>query len=167
MNAQDDDGFTPLHHACRRGYNKMAEILLSSGADPVKTDHDGKPPSYIAKLFNHHDIVKMLPKDEKGYDFQAHFSLVSAACLSTRDLTVPHPVSDSLLPSFPSHGFATRLKTIPSWQATASTSPKTKRERRKARRRRSSVPPVCALREKKTLYLSTYRLCRAIMIMGW
>ena len=71
MNAQDDVGFTPLHHACRRGYVKMAELLLSSGADPVKPDLDGKPPSYVAKIFHHHHIVKLLPKDEKGYDFQS------------------------------------------------------------------------------------------------
>ena len=71
MNAQDDDGFAPLHHACRRGNTKMVELLLSSGANPLLPDNDGKPPSYVAKLFDHQDILKLLPKDEKGYDFQS------------------------------------------------------------------------------------------------
>jgi len=70
MNAQDEDGFTPLHHACRRGNAEIVEALLHEGADPQVRDNDGKLPSYVAELFKHDAIVAMLPKEDKAYFYQ-------------------------------------------------------------------------------------------------
>ena len=70
MNAQDGEGFTALHHACRRGQKEMCELLLSHGANPEVRDKDGKPPAYVARLFNHANILKILPKEDKLYDYQ-------------------------------------------------------------------------------------------------
>merc|ERR1711871_525937 len=71
MNAQDEDGFTPLHHAARRGNAKLAKVLLDHGANPEVVDKTGKPPVYVARIFKHPQILALLPKEEKPYDFQS------------------------------------------------------------------------------------------------
>lgn len=73
MNAQDVEGFTCLHHCCRRGDVRMAEILIAKGANGEIRDKDGKPPSYVARIFKHQQIMAMLPKEEgTGYNWQTY-----------------------------------------------------------------------------------------------
>ena len=39
MNAQNEDGDTPLHRAVREGHVKMVNLLLDKGADKVFDRH--------------------------------------------------------------------------------------------------------------------------------
>lgn len=38
VNERDENGMTPLHHACLCGYHEMAYLLVKKGADPYITD---------------------------------------------------------------------------------------------------------------------------------
>lgn len=42
VNARDNDGFTPMHHAAARGDNEMIHYLLSKGADPLAVSRRGQ-----------------------------------------------------------------------------------------------------------------------------
>ena len=41
VNAQDNAGWTPLHEACCSHHNRVAELLLKSGADVNISATDG------------------------------------------------------------------------------------------------------------------------------
>jgi hypothetical protein len=41
VNARDNDGYTPLHHAAARGDNEMIQYLVSKGADPKIVNRAG------------------------------------------------------------------------------------------------------------------------------
>jgi ankyrin repeat protein len=61
INAQDKDGFTPLHSATRCGHLNIVEILVEEKADINIVDHHlGVTPLYIAVLYGHFEIVKYL-----------------------------------------------------------------------------------------------------------
>ena len=42
VNARDNDGYTPLHHAAARGDNEMILYLVSKGADPKLVSRNGR-----------------------------------------------------------------------------------------------------------------------------
>ncbi len=42
VNARDNDGYTPMHHAAARGDNEMIHYLLSKGADPLAVSRRGQ-----------------------------------------------------------------------------------------------------------------------------
>lgn len=42
VNARDQNGYTPLHHAAARGDNEMIEYLVSKGADPKAVARNGR-----------------------------------------------------------------------------------------------------------------------------
>jgi len=42
VNARDNDGFTPMHHAAARGDNEMIHYLLSKGGDPLAVSRRGQ-----------------------------------------------------------------------------------------------------------------------------
>ena len=56
INAQDHDGYTPLHIAACNGYLEILQCLVMNGADINAKDHDGYTPLYIAALLYHEDI---------------------------------------------------------------------------------------------------------------
>jgi hypothetical protein len=41
INAQDDDGYTPLIVACYKGLADIAQLLIEKGADVNAKDHEG------------------------------------------------------------------------------------------------------------------------------
>jgi len=42
VNARDNDGYTPLHHAASRGDNEMITYLISKGADVTAVARSGQ-----------------------------------------------------------------------------------------------------------------------------
>ena len=42
MNARDNNGYTPLHHAAARGDNEMIKYLVSKGADVKAVSRRGQ-----------------------------------------------------------------------------------------------------------------------------
>ncbi|KAK8126887.1 uncharacterized protein PG998_002646 [Apiospora kogelbergensis] len=44
VDARDEHGRTPLHHACRSGRRETVELLLAAGADPTVQDKQGTTP---------------------------------------------------------------------------------------------------------------------------
>jgi len=75
INARDERGLTPLHHAASRGHNDIVDLLISKGADTNSKDKWGYTPLYYAIWYENKDIVKLLItkgadvnlKPEKGY----------------------------------------------------------------------------------------------------
>ncbi|XP_061386313.1 uncharacterized protein LOC133321241 [Musca vetustissima] len=60
INAQDMNGYTPLHHACLNGHEEIVRLLLASDAATDIPDIRGSTPLYLASWANKPDIVKML-----------------------------------------------------------------------------------------------------------
>jgi ankyrin repeat protein len=48
VNARDNDGYTPLHHAAARGDNEMIEYLVSKGADVTSVARSGQTTADMA-----------------------------------------------------------------------------------------------------------------------
>ncbi|XP_047508420.1 ankyrin repeat and SAM domain-containing protein 1A-like isoform X8 [Pieris napi] len=60
VNVQDDNGYTPLHHACLRGHKEIVRLLLSVDASPCVVDKKGATPLHLAAWKGDVDIVAML-----------------------------------------------------------------------------------------------------------
>ncbi|CAG5054372.1 unnamed protein product [Parnassius apollo] len=60
VNVQDDNGYTPLHHACLRGHKEIVRLLLSVDALPCVVDKKGATPLHLAAWKGDSDIVSML-----------------------------------------------------------------------------------------------------------
>jgi len=48
VNARDNDGYTPLHHAAARGDNEMIQYLVSKGADVTAVARSGQTTADMA-----------------------------------------------------------------------------------------------------------------------
>jgi hypothetical protein len=48
VNARDNDGYTPLHHAAARGDNQMIQYLVSKGADVKAVARSGQTTADMA-----------------------------------------------------------------------------------------------------------------------
>ena len=53
-------GWTPLHYAAGLGFDALVNPLLERGADPTRTDEEGKTRSRLRSRRNHHEIADML-----------------------------------------------------------------------------------------------------------
>ncbi|CAG0911253.1 unnamed protein product, partial [Cyprideis torosa] len=60
VNARDDDGWTPLLLATRRGHHFIVHLLLAHGADLNIRDCDKQTPLHLASRRGHHSIVHLL-----------------------------------------------------------------------------------------------------------
>jgi ankyrin repeat protein len=60
INAQADDGGTPLHRASQEGYVETVKVLLDKGADVNARDKKGKTPSNLASDNHQRDVVQLL-----------------------------------------------------------------------------------------------------------
>ncbi|KAI5639789.1 ankyrin repeats (3 copies) domain-containing protein [Phthorimaea operculella] len=60
VNVQDDNGYTPLHHACLRSHKEIVQLLLSVDASPCVLDKKGANPLHLAAWKGDVDIVNML-----------------------------------------------------------------------------------------------------------
>jgi ankyrin repeat protein len=56
VNAKDNEGWTPLHWACRKGHVQVAKEILEHGADITVKDNAGRTPLHWA-CYNGHVTV--------------------------------------------------------------------------------------------------------------
>ena len=69
MNAKDEFGYTPLHHAAWNGRTEIAELLIAAGADVNAKDGWEWTPLHIAASKSHKEIIELLIA--KGADVNA------------------------------------------------------------------------------------------------
>ena len=62
INAQDNEGNTPLHSATLIGQITTIESLLLAGADPTITNNSGQTPLQLAEKFGRTDVARVLRK---------------------------------------------------------------------------------------------------------
>jgi ankyrin repeat protein len=74
INAVEDMGTTPLHHAAEHDYREIAVFLLDRGAEVNVFDELGKTPLHLAAKEGHHEIVTLLLSH--GADVNAHLERV-------------------------------------------------------------------------------------------
>ena len=60
VNAQDQYGYTALHHSASKGNLSTTELLLSARADPSLVNSVGKTAVDVALDSQHHDICQLL-----------------------------------------------------------------------------------------------------------
>ena len=60
VNAQDENGRTPLHYTATNGESGLAEMLIAAGADVNIRDDDGNTPLHLAARNSFADIAEML-----------------------------------------------------------------------------------------------------------
>ena len=58
--AVDHDGMTALHHACRKGDQAMAQLLLDAGSDVLQKSYGGQTPTSLAEMYDHEETLHAL-----------------------------------------------------------------------------------------------------------
>lgn len=64
INAQDKNGWTPLHCASRAGCFEVVKLLTESGASPKSETNLGAVPIWFAASEGHHDVLEYLMTKE-------------------------------------------------------------------------------------------------------
>jgi ankyrin repeat protein len=82
VNAEDQDGKTPLHWASQRGHDAVVRQLLDGGADVNAEDEDGWTPLHWASITRHDAVVRQLLNgsanvNAKNKDFSTPLHLAS------------------------------------------------------------------------------------------
>jgi len=65
VNAEDEDGDTPLHWAARYGKTGLARILLRRGADAKALDKKYRTPARVADDNGHRELAELLRAHRK------------------------------------------------------------------------------------------------------
>jgi ankyrin repeat protein len=60
VNANDKDGYTPLHIAAQQGRDDVVKLLLAGGADVNAKDDKGETPLQLAKSSDKTATVELL-----------------------------------------------------------------------------------------------------------
>jgi len=60
VNARDELGQTPLHHAACSGHKDVAELLIRRGAVVTARDSVGRTPLYISAVHGHLQLNQLL-----------------------------------------------------------------------------------------------------------
>jgi len=64
INQQDDEKFTPLHHAVEGEGKQTVKLLLEKGADPSLKNADGYTPLMMAQEYELDDIIMLLKQHQ-------------------------------------------------------------------------------------------------------
>ena len=91
VNAQDKYGWTPLHVAAYYGAERVVDLLLAEGADPLKVTRGGDTAYLIALAQGHR---KLLPRLKHDLIQPGDFTLgdtSTASSLAVPDLSLPGP----------------------------------------------------------------------------
>ena len=59
-NPPNEDGFTPIYWAAKRGHTEIVKILVPLTDTPNAPNNNGETPIYLAAQYGHTDIVKIL-----------------------------------------------------------------------------------------------------------
>ena len=65
VNAQDDQGFSGLHHAAAKNYRQIAERLIAHGADVGCRDQRGRTPQQVAAIAGYVHLATLLARTVK------------------------------------------------------------------------------------------------------
>uniref|UniRef100_G3U9U1 Ankyrin repeat and kinase domain containing 1 n=1 Tax=Loxodonta africana TaxID=9785 RepID=G3U9U1_LOXAF len=68
--AQEHEGWTPLHLAAQNNFENVAQLLVSRQADPNVHKAEGKTPLHVAAYFGHVSLVKLLTGQKAQLDAQ-------------------------------------------------------------------------------------------------
>lgn len=68
VNAEDNQGRTPLHVAAEKGHLAVVKILVENGADVNAKDNDGNTPLVYAAEKRHGEIVQYLIENKASVD---------------------------------------------------------------------------------------------------
>jgi ankyrin repeat protein len=61
INAQDNNGYTPLHIAAGNNQVAIANLLLNKGASATILDNDGHTAKQVAAFLGYTDMASLLP----------------------------------------------------------------------------------------------------------
>lgn len=64
INQQDDEKYTPLHHAVEGEGKETVKLLLERGADPALKNADGYTPLMMAEEYELEDIIVLLKQNQ-------------------------------------------------------------------------------------------------------
>ena len=67
INALLDDGTSALHIAAGCGYKKLVCLLIDANANLNQKNNDGFTPLDLAKIYKHHNVVKLIEEALKSY----------------------------------------------------------------------------------------------------
>jgi ankyrin repeat protein len=68
LEAENNTGFTPLHHAAEAGSLDAARALLAAGADPNHSNKAGRLPVETARARGNDEVASLLEAPEAGED---------------------------------------------------------------------------------------------------
>ena len=74
VNAQNEEGDTPLHTAAEEGDLKATQILLASKPSHFVKNNDGYKASVVAVMYEHHEIAELLEPDVERLDSAKNFA---------------------------------------------------------------------------------------------
>ncbi len=74
VNADENDGWTPLHRAALHGHKEIAEMLIDKGNDVNAQEMFGNTPLHKAALYGHKEVTEFLISEGADFDLKENFN---------------------------------------------------------------------------------------------